>query len=91
LFERIPEPPLLVGGEEVVRRHRDGDAASFAARNSSPMWATVSLSRMLSPNTGHETPSGLRKSTCGSVMTSAACERSSTKPDAGNAGLVGLA
>ena len=29
LFERIPEPPLLVGGEEVVRRHRDGDASQL--------------------------------------------------------------
>src|SRR5690242_8707437 len=44
---------------------------------------------MLSPNTGHETPSGLRKSICGSVMTSAACAWSSSKPDGGSAGCCG--
>jgi hypothetical protein len=29
LLERIAEPPLAVGGIEVVRRHRDGDAGEL--------------------------------------------------------------
>ena len=42
-----------------------------AAANNEPMCSTVSFSVTLSPTTPHVTPSGLRKSFCGSVISSA--------------------
>jgi hypothetical protein len=67
-FQCTFELPALIGRVIIMRRDKP---LCLAALNSDSMFATVLFLVTLSPTTPQVTPFGLRKSFCGSVMTSA--------------------